>query len=268
MSTLVQYIPGESAFHRLDPRSKIIFMLLVTGVIFIVQNLWVAGAILFTLILLWFLAGLPLSILKGLGQATAGIMAFLVVVQALLYPGETVLVRPIIPSLVPLIGGAGRITLEGILFALLLSLRLMAMVILLPLVTITTPMHLFLLGLVRMGLPYRLAYTTTTALNLIPILQAEANTIADAQRLRAFRVFEKGNFLEKLKAYPALVTPLVIGAMRRAQLIAVAMDSRAFGATKDRTYIQDIQMRPMDWAFITCSVIYVALAGALNYLVL
>jgi len=268
VSTLVQYIPGESAFHRLDPRSKIIFMLLVTGVIFIVQSLWVAGAMLVTLVLLWFLAGLPFSVLKGLGQATLGIVAFLIVVQALLYPGETVLVHPIIPSPVPLIGGVGRVTLEGILFALLLSLRLMAMVTLLPLVTITTPMHSFLLGLVRMGLPYRLAYTTTTALNLIPILQAEANAIVDAQRLRAFQVFEKGNFLEKLRAYPALVTPLVIGAMRRAQLMAVAMDSRAFGATKERTYIQDIRMRPTDWAFIVCSVAYVALAAALNYLAL
>jgi energy-coupling factor transport system permease protein len=251
VSTLVQYIPGQTAFHRLDPRVKIIFMLLVTGVVFIVQNLWVAGALLLTLILIWSLAGLPMSMLKGLGKAMVGIIAFLFVVQALLYPGETALIRPIIPSRVPLIGGVGKVTLEGILFALLLSLRLLATVIVLPLVTITTPVHLFLLGLVRMGLPYRWAYTTTTALNLIPILQAEANVIADAQR----------------RAYPALVTPLVIGAMRRAQLIAVAMDSRAFGATRDRTYIQDIRMRAGDWAFIGFSVLYAALAATLNYLI-
>lgn len=267
MSMLVQYIPGQTAFHRLDPRAKIIFMLLVTGVVFIVQNLWVAGALLLTLILIWSLAGLPMSMLKGLGKAMVGIIAFLFVVQALLYPGETALIQPIIPSRVPLIGGAGKVTLEGILFALLLSLRLLATVIVLPLVTITTPVHLFLLGLVRMGLPYRLAYTTTTALNLIPILQTEANVIADAQRLRAFQVFEKGSFLEKLRAYPALVTPLVIGAMRRAQLIAVAMDSRAFGATRDRTYIQDIRMRAGDWAFIGFSVLYAALAATLSYLI-
>lgn len=267
MSTLVQYIPGDTFFHRLDPRSKIVFMLLITAVIFIVQNIWVASAVLLTLIIIWFLAGLPFSVLKGLGEAMVGIMVFLFVVQMLLYPGETVLIQPIIPRFVPLIGGLGRIALEGILFALLLSLRLLAMIIVLPLVSMTTPVHIFSLGLVRMGLPYRLAYTTTTALNLIPILQAEANVIVDAQRLRALQVFEKGKFLDKLKAYPPLVTPLVIGAMRRAQLIAVAMDSRAFGATKDRTYIQDIQMRAMDWAFIAFSVLYTMLAVAANYLI-
>jgi energy-coupling factor transport system permease protein len=267
VSTLVQYIPGETLFHRLDPRTKLISMLLVTGVIFVVQSLWVAAVVLLTLILIWFLAGLPFSVLKGLGKAVVGIMVFLFVVQALFYPGEIVLVQPIIPRFVPLIGGTGKIALEGVLFALLLSLRLLAMIIVLPLVSMTTPVHTFTLGLVRMGLPYHLAYTTTTALNLIPILQTEASTIVDAQRLRALQVFEKGSFLDKLKAYPPLITPLVIGAMRRAQLMAMAMDSRAFGAAKDRTYIYDIHMQTQDWVFIAVSVVYVGLAIAANFLI-
>ena len=267
MSTLVQYIPGETLFHRLDPRTKLISMLLVTGVIFVVQSLWVAAVVLLTLILVWFLAGLPFSVLKGLGKAMVGIMVFLFVVQALFYPGEIILVQPIIPRFVPLIGGTGTIALEGILFALLLSLRLLAMIIVLPLVSMTTPVHTFTLGLVRMGLPYHLAYTTTTALNLIPILQTEASTIVDAQRLRALEVFEKGSFLDKLKAYPPLITPLVIGAMRRAQLMAMAMDSRAFGAAKDRTYIYDIHMRTQDWVFIAFSAVYAGLALAANFLI-
>jgi len=267
MSTLVQYVAGETFFHRLDPRSKIIFMLLITGVIFVVQSILVAGSVLLTMILLWFMAGLPFSVLKGLGKAMIGIMVFLFAVQALLYPGETILIQPIIPHFVPLIGGMGRIALEGVMFALLLSLRLLAMIIVLPVVSMTTPVHIFALGLVRMGLPYSLAYTTTTALNLIPILQSEANVIVDAQRLRGLQVFEKGKFLDKLKAYPSLITPLVIGAMRRAQLIAVAMDSRAFGATKERTYIQDIEMHTMDWTFIAFSVLYVGLATIANYLI-
>ncbi len=266
MRTSVQYVPGETLFHRLDPRSKIVFTLAMTGLIFVIQNLWVAGAVLLTLVGFWSLARLPVSVLAQLGKATIGIIGFLFVVQALLYPGETVLIQPVIPHCVPVVGGIGRVTMEGILFALLLSLRLLAMITVLPLISMTTPMHLFTLGLVRLGLPYRLAYTMTTALNLIPILQAEANVIVDAQRLRAFQVFEKGRFLEKLRAYPSLVTPLIIGAMRRAQLVAVAMDSRAFGASENRTYIQDIRMRFADWAFLAFSALYVGAASAANYL--
>ena len=80
-------------------------------------------------------------------------------------------------------------------------------------------------------------------------------------------MFEKGSFLEKLRAYPSLVTPLIIGAMRRAQLIAVAMDSRAFGASNDRTYIQDVHMGSEDWAFVILAVLFAGLAGAANFVI-
>jgi energy-coupling factor transport system permease protein len=266
MSRFAQYIPGSSLFHRLDPRSKILFMLLVASLVFLLQSLWVTGGVLVALLVLWFVARLPLSLLRQLGKAALSVVLFLFVVQALFYPGETILIHPLIPHVVPLVGGMGRITLEGILFALLVSMRLLAMVIIMPLISLTTPLYLFTLGLVRMGLPYRLAYTMTAAFNLIPILAAEIEAITEAQRLRAFQVFEKGNFVQKLRAYPTLVTPLVIGAMRRAQLIAVAMDSRAFGATTRRTYIEDIRMELRDWIFVGLTTLGVVAAAGANYL--
>jgi len=260
LSPLIQYVPGDTIFHRLDPRAKIVFMLLMAGLVLIVQRIWLAAVVWLTLLLLWRVARLPATMLRDTGKALAGLALFLFVVQALFYPGETSLIYPIIPTSVPVIGGVGRITLEGILFAVLIILRLLAVVLVLPLVSLTTPIHMLTLGLVRMGLPYRVAYAMTTAINLIPVLQSEANVIVDAQRLRAMQVFEKGRFWEKLRSYPALVTPLVIGAMRRAQLIAVAMDSRAFGASKSRTFVQNIRMQAVDWLFLGATVLYVALA--------
>jgi energy-coupling factor transport system permease protein len=260
VSPLIQYVPGDTLFHRLDPRAKIVFMLLAATLAFVIQRIWLAAVLWLTLLLLWRVARLPVKMLKDMGKALAGLALFLFVVQSLFYPGETSLVYPIVPRSVPLIGGIGRITLEGMLFAVLIILRLLCMVLILPLVSLTTPVHTLTLGLVRLGLPYRVAYAMTTAINLIPVLQAEASAIIDAQRLRAMNVFEQGRFWDKLRAYPALVTPLVIGAMRRAQLIAVAMDSRAFGASKHRTYIQDIQMQTRDWWFVGAVLLYVALA--------
>jgi energy-coupling factor transport system permease protein len=257
-SSLVAYLPGKTFFHQLDPRSKIIFMVLISTAIFAIQNMYVAILALALMVVLWGVARLPVQTVISFLKALLPVFFFLLLVQAILYPGDVILVHPLIPRFIPWIGGMGQITLEGILFAVLLMLRLLAMVILLPLVTMTTPVHIFALGMVRMGLPYSLAYTTTAALNLVPILQNEANVIVDAQRLRAMQTFEKGRMLDKLKAYPALVTPLVIGAMRHAQLMSVAMDSRAFGANKNRTYIEDIQLHPRDWIFIVASVIFTA----------
>lgn len=252
MSPLIAYYPGKTFFHTLDPRAKIIFMVIVSTAIFMVQQIPVALVVLGVMFCLWFLARLPFRVLWSFINALLPIIGFLFLVQAVFYPGTTPLIKPLIP-----IGkGYGQITLDGILFAVLLTLRLMAMIIMLPLVNFTTPVQIFALGMVKMGLPYKLAYTMTTALNLVPILQMETGVIVDAQRLRAMQSFEKGKLADKLKAYPALVTPLVIGSMRRAQLMAVAMDSRAFGASKSRTYLEDIRLLPRDWVFICLTVFF------------
>jgi energy-coupling factor transport system permease protein len=259
------FFPGNTIIHRLDPRVKIILMILVSTIIFATTNMLISLVILLAMVALWVMARLPASIVMSFLKTLLPVFAFLMVIQAIFYPGTTPIVQPLIPKFIPLIGGAGMITLEGLLFAVVLALRLMAMIILLPLVSMTTPVHILALGMVRLGLPYRLAYTTTTALNMVPILQAEMSTIIDAQRLRAMQVFEKGKFMDKLKAYPALVTPLVIGSMRRAQSMAVAMDSRAFGATKNRTYIEDIHLTPMDWIFLIAIVLFTIAALVLSF---
>jgi energy-coupling factor transport system permease protein len=252
VSSLIAYYPGKTFFHKLDPRAKIIFMVIISMAIFAVQQIPVALVVLAVMLCLWFIARLPFSVLWSFIKVLLPIIGFLFLVQAILYPGNTPLIKPLIP-----IGkGYGQVTLEGILFAVLLGLRLIAMIIMLPLVNFTTPVQIFALGMVKMGMPYRLAYTMTTALNLVPILQSETGVIVDAQRLRAMQSFEKGKLVEKLKAYPALVTPLVIGSMRRAQLMAVAMDSRAFGASKSRTYLEDISLHVWDWIFICLTVAF------------
>jgi energy-coupling factor transport system permease protein len=249
---LIAYYPGDTFIHRLDPRAKIVFMIIVSTSVFMVQKIYIAAFILLVMVFLWILARLPGSVLWGFMKILLPIIGFLFVVQAIFYPGTTALIKPLIP-----IGkGIGQVTLEGLLFAVLLALRLMAMIIMLPLVSFTTPVQTFALGMVKMGLPYKLAYTLTTALNLVPILQTETGVIVDAQRLRAMQTFEKGKLGEKMRAYPALVTPLVIGSMRRAQLMAVAMDSRAFGASKSRTYLEDITLHFKDWAFLIGSVLF------------
>ncbi|MCK4793817.1 MAG: energy-coupling factor transporter transmembrane protein EcfT [Desulfobacteraceae bacterium] len=254
--SLVSYYPGTSLFHRLDPRAKLLFLFVFSIVIFSIQELWLAIFVFLTVCILWITAKLPVSIIWGFAKGLVPVFIFLAVVQAILYPGEIILVEPLIPNFVPWIGGVGNITLEGILFAILLMFRLLSMIVLLPLVSMTTPVQILALGFVKIGFPYQLSYTLTSALNMVPILQSEILSIIDAQKLRAMQTFEKGKLKDKLRSYPALVTPLVIGAMRRAQAMSVAMDSRAFGAFKTRTYIEDVELELEDWIFMFCVVLY------------
>jgi energy-coupling factor transport system permease protein len=234
--------------------------------IFTIQDVYLAAIVLLTVIALWCIARLPLHTMGGYFKMLGGIIVFLFVVQAILYPGEVILIEPIIPSFVPLIGSKGNITEEGVLFGFFITTRLLAIISILALVSMTTPIDRLTLGLVRLKLPYQFAYIITTALNLIPVLKAEAGAIMDAQRLRAFRTFEKRNPIAKMKAYPLLVTPLVIGAMRRAKLVAIAMESRGFGAKRERVYIEDIAMKPGDWVFIVLTILYCLAILLVNFL--
>lgn len=243
---MIKYHPGNSFLHRLDARVKIIMLLLLTILVFTTKNFPVLFALFAFILICWKVSGIPMRELGGYLKLLVGLIVFVVVIQCLFQSGETALIDPIIPKAVPLIGGIGRITVEGIVFGLMLGFRLLVIMCLMPLIIMCTRVRELSLGFVKLGLPYRFAYMITTALNQVPLLQDQIATITDAQKLRAFTVFEDGKPLQKLKAYPALVVPLVMGAMKKSMLIGVAMDVRAFGSKKNRTYLHDITMQARD----------------------
>lgn len=267
MSTLIEYYPGDSILHRLDPRVKIILLLLVTIMIFIVDNFIVLGILFFTMAVFWAIADLPLKMISTYVKFFMSLFVFLILLQSIFYAGETIILEPLIPEPIPLLGGMGNITWEGILFGLLICLRVLTLISFLPLVTFTTPVEKLALSMIKMGVPYKIAFTMTTAINQLPILQAEITSIMNAQKLRGFTVFEEGSLFEKLKAYPALVVPLVIGAMRRSRMMGVAMDSRAFGAREERTYIEDIFMNKTDKIIMSLGILYCFILLYLNFII-
>ena len=72
---------------------------------------------------------------------------------------------------------------------------------------------------------------------------------------------------EKIKGWTTLIVPLVIGAMRRSQQMGVAMDTRAFGASKKRTYIEELKTRPSDWIALGVAILIAAGLLFCNYAV-
>ena len=210
---------------------------------------------------------MPFKTMLGYLKFMMILFVILMIMQSIFYPGETRLVYPLIPKFIPLLGGKGDITLEGILFGLLLCWRVLTLICMLPLLLLTTTIEEMALAMVRMGLPYKVAFTAITALNQLPILQTEVVQVMNAQKLRGLTVFETGKVFQKLKAFPTLVVPFVMGAMRRANMMGVAMDSRAFGTSKTRSYVTTIKMRISDWFIFFSGILYIAGLVWLNYFV-
>lgn len=263
---IIEYYPGNSIIHRLDPRTKLLALAILTCTIYSVKNFYIIAGLFIAFLLMWKISSLPLKMLKGYFKFLVSMFIFIVAVQAFFGNGTASLIT--VPESFPVMGGWHIIKYEGLITGLLLSMRLLTLVILMPIVTMTTPVHILSLGLMKIGIGYKIAYMATTAINLIPSFQTEIGIIRDAQKMRGLTAFESGSMVQKFKSYPALVVPLVISAMRKAQLMGVAMDSRAFGAFKKRTNCETITLIPLDYIIMLLSICVGAGLICLNTFVL
>lgn len=116
----------------------------------------------------------------------------------------------------------------------------------------TSPDHLGL-ALEQTHVPYEFVFAFTTAVRFVPVLAEEAQTIMDAQKARGLEL-EKGNFLKRIRNYIPILIPLIVSAIRRSLELAEAMESRAWGATKNRTNLYVLKMHRGDFTLIAITI--------------
>lgn len=112
----------------------------------------------------------------------------------------------------------------------------------------TSPDHLGL-ALEQSRVPYEFCFAFTTAVRFVPVLAEEAQTIMDAQKARGLEL-ERGNFLKRVKNYIPVLIPLIVNAIRRSLELAEAMESRAWGATRNRTNLYVLKLKRGDYVLI------------------
>jgi energy-coupling factor transport system permease protein len=249
---------------KIDPRSKLLFVFLLSLPVFFIDKIPAAVCLLLSLLVFRIAAKIPFRGIKYIRNLSL-LAVFIIFMQTLLGKGENFIVKPLFPLSFPLLGGAGSLKWEGLVFGLVIVCRLFALFLILPVLTETTPLEKIARGLCSFGFNYRTAFIFTAAFNMIPLFEEEGRLLMDAQKLRGARVFEKRPSFGKLKAYPGLVVPLVLGAMRKAKSSSVAMDSRAFGVYKTRTWLDKPRMKVYDFIFIALCVVYVTGILYLNY---
>jgi len=110
---------------------------------------------------------------------------------------------------------------------------------------ITTSPDKLSLALEKAKVPYEFNFAFITAIRFVPVLADEAQTIMDAQRSRGLEL-DTGNFLKRIRNYIPILLPLIINSIRRSLELAEAMESRAFGATEDRTNLYELRLTGTD----------------------
>ncbi|WP_082234876.1 energy-coupling factor transporter transmembrane component T family protein [Halobacillus massiliensis] len=137
---------------------------------------------------------------------------------------------------------------EDVTIALSLSLRILAFAALSLLFIFTTNMIDFILSLIQqLKLPPKLAYGILAGYRFLPMMKSEFQQIKTAHRIRGMN--QASTFKEKLAQYKRFIIPLLAGAIRKAERTAVAMESKGFTGSRDRTYYREFKISKADWIF-------------------
>ncbi len=257
--TLGQYFPGKSPIHRLDPRTKLLSLIVYIIALFVAKT-WLSYLICFAFLALCiFVSKIPLkSIFRGL-KPLIFILVFTGILNVFFTSGETVLVDWWIFT----------ITLEGIIRAVYMIVRIMMLVSATFLLTYTTSpialtdgMESLLSPLKKLHFPvHELAMMMCIALRFIPTLIEETDKIMSAQRSRGAD-FESGKLMERVKALIPILVPLFIGAFRRADELATAMECRCYHGGEGRTKMKLLRYKRAD--MLSFLVVLVLLAGIIT----
>lgn len=230
--TLGQYFPGTSVIHRLDPRTKLLGVILYIVALFLSKS-WISyGVVLCFLIFAISVSKIPpKSIVSGMKPLVI-ILVFTGVLNLFYSDGGVVLVK-----LWKL-----TITTEGLKRAILMTSRILMLISGTFLLTYTTsPISLTdglesLLGpLKKLHVPvHELSMMMCIALRFIPTLIEETDKIMNAQKARGAD-FETGSIIDRAKALIPVLVPLFISAFRRADELATAMECRCYQGGEGRT---------------------------------
>ena len=213
MHNLFQYVPGNSIIHRMNPITKIFLTIVICIAAFISGNLFFLAGLLAVDLLIGFIAGVPektLTIFKGLLK----IAIFLFVLQILVIRQGT----PVF----------WIITDQGLLTAAKVVLRLVIVCVPLALVLAVTRVTDLTNSLVQvLHVPYKYAFTLSTAIRFVPQFLEEMSGIMEAQTARGV-AFDKAKGLKKFSMILPLCAPLLISSVRKTDLTAAAAEVRGF----------------------------------------
>lgn len=256
--TLGQYFPGKSFVHRLDPRTKLLSLIAYIVALFVAGNWVTYGLCLVFLVTTILISRIPgKAIVRGM-KPLVFILVFTGILNLFFTDGKTVWVE---------FWGIA-ITKEGVVRAVFMVSRILMLISATFLLTYTTsPISLTdglesLLGpLKKIRVPvHELSMMMCIALRFIPTLIEETDKIMAAQKARGAD-FETGNLFKRVKALVPILVPLFIGAFRRADELATAMECRCYQGGNGRTKMKLLRYHRGD--LIAFLIITVLLAGVI-----
>jgi energy-coupling factor transport system permease protein len=247
------YVKRDSALHRLNPLTKLTLVLGLVLISFLSPWYWTPPILLVIVVFpLSFVGKVNRQFFRAFLQLILPAASFLFFMQAFFQPiGDQVIFKFWFLD----------VTLESLMFAFRNAMRIIVMVSSFTLFLLTTHPSELMSDLTGRGLPPQFAYVIISTLQILPQMQAKAQTIIAAQRSRGLET--QGNFFRRAGSLGPLVGPLVFGSLVEVEERAIAIEARGFTSTHAKTSLYDIPDTNFDrglrWTLITLIVITIAL---------
>ncbi len=265
--TIGQYIAGDSPIHKMDARVKILSALLFIVLLFVIKGVAEYAVITLFLALVVKLSKVPLKfIVRGL-KPMLFILVFTVLINVLMTPGEVLLGLNLRLFSI-------SVTKEGLIMGGYMLIRLVYLVIGTSILTLTTSPLMLTDGIEKLLKPFEIikvpsheiAMMMTIAIRFIPTIAEETDKIMKAQSARGAD-FENGSIIRRAKAMIPLLVPLFVSSFRRADELAVAMDSRCYRGGANRTRMKVMRLTRIDAvaAFVLAALIAILIISRIAF---
>ena len=259
---MLSYIKKDSPIHKLTGATKLICFLLWTIAAMITYDtrvligLFIAGIIVFKISKIKF---------EDVSFILYFILFFLLLNALLIFvfsPYQGVEIYGSRTDLFHLIGPY-TVTKEQLFYELNVILKYFATIPMALLFILTTDPSEFAASLNKIGVSYKVAYTVSIALRYIPDVQRDYKDISFAQQARGIDLSSKEKLSKRIKNSSAILMPLIFSSLERIDKISLAMELRAFGNNKKRTWYNSRKFGKIDYIFIVILLIIVAISIAM-----
>ncbi|MDF2036839.1 energy-coupling factor transporter transmembrane protein EcfT [Bacillus sp. CMF12] len=242
-----RYVPAESVLHRMDPRSKLVLIFLFVCIVFLANNMLTYGLLTVYTFLMIALSKVPIRFIYTGLKPVLLLVIFTLFLHLFLTKEGEVLFR------------FGWITIyeEGLRQGIFISLRFFLLILMTSILTLTTtPIEItdglesLLAPLNKIKFPvHELALMMSISLRFIPTLMQETDKIMKAQTARGVD-FTSGPIKDRIKAIIPLLIPLFVSSFKRAEELAVAMESRGYRGGEGRTKYRQLNWGLKDTAML------------------
>ncbi|MCD9189250.1 MAG: energy-coupling factor transporter transmembrane protein EcfT [Pyrinomonadaceae bacterium] len=235
------YLDGDSFIHKLDPRTKIIGLFAVSGLLFVFNH----PAYVFILFCFALLISLTGGVLSRIFRLIIP-LSILAIVSMITWPfylkGGTELFS---------IGGI-VLSKEALLYGIAMGFRWAGAIVLgIIFLSITRPDD-FYAAMIKLKIPYSVAFVTSLTFRLVPSFIGSGVEIKEAQVSRGLDL-NSGGIFSRVRKWMVLAVPLFMNAIQQTTRMTVALESRAFGSRTTRTFYRKYEMKRRDFAVLIIS---------------